>query len=235
MIAKCLVSAVLMMLSPLAWTQDVQFTVDRAESVLAVVTHKGGMGARFAHNHFVYPTEYECTIGSGAGTIEGLSFSLSFKTANLVTDLPDAQKKWYPELEKCGVLTTPFREISESSRTTIREHMLAPDQLDAGEHPSIAAELTGLRRESSTLGKETFDWKAKVAMTVRGKRVEHEIPARITLEEGLLTIQAVGAFRFTEFGIEPYSAMMGAVKNLDEFHVFAHIVARAGADRKAPE
>lgn len=222
-------ATVMMALVSVAWAQDSGFTIDRNESVFAVVTHKGGVAARFAHNHFVFPSEYECRITSAQKTIEDLAFSLSFKSSALASDLPDAQKKWFPELKKSGVLKEPFREIAEDDRATIRDHMLAEDQLDAKGHPDITAELIGLRREASTLGEASFDWMAKIALTVRGKRVEREIPARITLRDGDLSIDAIGAFRFTEFGIKPYSAMLGAVKNEDEFHVFAHIQARAGA------
>lgn len=227
MMVRLAIAGCLLMFACQGRAQEVEFTVDRAESVFAVVTHKGGVAARFAHNHLVSPTEYDCRIASAAGTVEGLAFSLSFKTAALSSDLPDAQKKWFPLLKESGVLKDPFREISEADRTTIQEHMLAAGQLDAGGHPTIAAELLGLRREATTLGEASFDWVAKIALTVRGKRVEREIPARITLKDGDLTIDAVGAFRFTEFGIKPYSAMLGAVKNEDEFHVLTHIRARA--------
>ncbi|MCC6696779.1 MAG: YceI family protein [Candidatus Hydrogenedentes bacterium] len=229
MIARLATVVMAVALACPAWAQDTEFAIDRDESVFAVVTHKGGVAARFAHNHFVFPREYEYRITSAQKTIEDLTFSLSFKTSALASDLPDAQKKWFPELKRSGVLKDPFREIAEDDRVTIREHMLAEDQLDAKGHPDITAELIGLRRESATLGEAPFDWMAKIALTVRGKRVEREIPARITLKEGNLSIDAIGAFRFTEFGIKPYSAMLGAVKNEDEFHVFAHIQARAGA------
>ncbi|MCC6487588.1 MAG: YceI family protein [Candidatus Hydrogenedentes bacterium] len=228
MIQRLALAGMLLMLARPAWAQETGFTIDRAESVFGVVTHKGGVAARFAHNHFVFPSEYECPMALTQGTIESLAFSLTFKTSALDSDLPDAQKKWYPELEKCGVLKEPFREISKEDRATIREHMLAEDQLDAVGHPTITAELIGLRRESTTFGETSWDWMANIALTVRGKRVEREVPARIALKDGNLRIDAVGAFRFTEFGIKPYSAMLGAVKNEDEFHVFAHIQARAG-------
>ncbi len=53
------------------------------------------------------------------------------------------------------------------------------------------------------------------------------VPARYELADGILTIEAIGAFNFTDFGIKPYSAFLGAVKNEDEFHVYVNLSARS--------
>ena len=65
---------------------------------------------------------------------------------------------------------------------------------------------------------------ATLAFTVHGKTVKRECPANIVVEENGLKVDAVGAFKFSEFGIKPYSAMAGAVKNADEFHLFVKIL-----------
>jgi hypothetical protein len=62
------------------------------------------------------------------------------------------------------------------------------------------------------------------------------VPAavRYTSEGDALTIEGVGSARFTDFGIKPFSAFMGAVKNLDEFHLYLNLRARrvVSADRR---
>jgi hypothetical protein len=40
-----------------------------------------------------------------------------------------------------------------------------------------------------------------------------------------LHAEALGELRFTEFGIEPYTAALGAVKNADQFHLWVDLVA----------
>ncbi len=46
--------------------------------------------------------------------------------------------------------------------------------------------------------------------------------------------EAVAEARFTEFGIEPYSAFFGAVRNADLFHFVVEIVARPAETATAP-
>ena len=40
-----------------------------------------------------------------------------------------------------------------------------------------------------------------------------------------LSIEAVGEFTFEEFGIEPYSAFLGSVKNKNEFFIYLNLKA----------
>ena len=129
-------SRILVIALALGWTgaayaATTSYVVDPAESVFAVVTHKAGVAARFAHNHLIAPQTYTCPIERTGGSVEDLTFSLSFPVAELAVDLPGLQKKWYPAIKALALLDTPFTEIDESDRATIEEHMLAQDQLDA--------------------------------------------------------------------------------------------------------
>ena len=60
---------------------------------------------------------------------------------------------------------------------------------------------------------------------VRGKRAERPARVRYTYREGKLEVEALGEFFFTDFGIKPYSAMLGAVRNRDRFHVYLLLTA----------
>jgi hypothetical protein len=40
-----------------------------------------------------------------------------------------------------------------------------------------------------------------------------------------LTVEAVGDFAFTDFGIKPYSALFGALGNQDKFHMLVSMKA----------
>jgi hypothetical protein len=41
------------------------------------------------------------------------------------------------------------------------------------------------------------------------------------------TVQTHGTLHFSDFGIDPYSTLLGAIRYRDEFHVFAHLVGTA--------
>ena len=56
--------------------------------------------------------------------------------------------------------------------------------------------------------------------------VERDVAADIAFDgDGALTIEAVGDFAFTEFGIKPFSAALGAVRNKDAFRVYVNVTA----------
>lgn len=218
--------------SPVA-AAPVSYTVDPAESVFAVITHKAGVAARLAHNHLIAPKTYTCKIENAQDAIEDLSFNLSFPVKELAVDRPELQKKWYPAIKALSILDTPFSEIDESDRATIEEHMLAEGQLDAEQFAEIKVELVSVDSAQATHGEKTFDYAATIRFTVHGKTVERAVPANIALTADTLQVEATGQFRFTEFGIEPYSAFLGAVKNKDEFDVYVRIQAKA-EDASAP-
>lgn len=205
----------------------VEFAIDPAESIFAVVVHKGGIAAKLAHNHLVYPATYDAKLAIENNDPATAAFTLDFDTTALETDAPDMHKKWYPSIEKAGVLDEAFKPVDDKNRATIREHMLDANQLDAKQFPNISAKLTKVRAEAGTKGKENYTHIATIAFTVHGKTIERECPASVALAGDTATIDALGEFKFSEFGIKPYSAMAGAVKNLDPFHVFVHISAQA--------
>jgi hypothetical protein len=72
---------------------------------------------------------------------------------------------------------------------------------------------------------EAFPWSVTVALTVRGVRSEAPVRARMDVEGDQVRVEAYGAFRFTDFGIEPYRAFLGAVRNRDTFHLYLRLVA----------
>ena len=206
-----------------------------------MVTHKAGIAARMAHNHLIAPKTYICEITSPTGSIDDLAFSLHFPVTELAPDIAEAQKQWYPAIKAAGILDTPFSELPESDRASIREHMLEKDQLDAEQFPEIKAELVSIQSISSmpsiqsTAGEKTFEQAATIRFTVHGKTVERAVPANVAIENGELNVEAVGRFRFTEFGFEPYSAFFGAVRNQDEFDLYVRIQAQAEGGPNKPK
>jgi polyisoprenoid-binding protein YceI len=63
-------------------------------------------------------------------------------------------------------------------------------------------------------------------LTIRGRTVERELPATWSAAGGDLSAEVVGEFRWSEFGIEPYSTMFGAIRNDERFHLFVSVFAR---------
>ena len=125
-------------------------------------------------------------------------------------------------LELAGI-TKQYPAVRANDDVSLR---VSPGQIHAERFPQIEATLTGLERRGGETARVGLGWNAKVKVTIHGKSVEKLVPARWEESGGELVGEALGEFRFTEFGIEPYSAMLGAVKNADAFHIYVKLVAK---------
>jgi len=192
-------------------------------SLFAVVTHKGGFAGGLAHNHLVAADGYEATLELDAATPEAARFELGVPVESLIVDRPELQREAFPRLQALGILDEEFTALDDGKRDKIRRTMLSPKQLAAERYPRISAAVVDVRAEATDA---EFPYRATLALTVRETRVEREVRARYEQTASGLTVEAWGTFRFTDFGIEPYSMLLGAVKNQDEFHVYVRLIAR---------
>ncbi len=211
------VSVLLLVMGPLSAGEAVRIEPD--DSVFAVITRKGGFAAGLAHNHLVATSSYTVDLQLDEASPLETSMEFSVASKHLVVDDPDLRRLWYPRLEELGLLDEPFGELSEKNRAKIRKAMLGKKQLAAETHPTIRARIVGVRDSATAAEGSDFPYEIDLAFTVRDVTVTETLSARYENLDGTTKIEAFGTFRFTDFGIKPYSAMLGAVKNLDEFYV----------------
>jgi len=204
------------------------FEIVPEESILAIVTHKAGLASGLAHNHLVAATGYRAELAFDPPSPVDARFEFHAKAADLVIDSPELNPAWYPRLEALGILSEPFKEMSEKDRAKVRETMLGGKQLDAERFPEISGSILGV--EPSGDGDAEFPYAVTIAFEAHGRRVEREIRGRFEETDGGVVLEAVGDFRFTDFGIKPYSAFLGTVKNRDEVQLYVRIVAVPSAE-----
>jgi hypothetical protein len=197
-----------------------EYRVIPEQSIFAVVTHKGGLAGRLAHDHFIATSNYEADLEFSESNPSATRFSIRFPAEELIVDDKALGEKWYPRLEALAVLDDPFREISAEDREKVRETMLGGKQLDAAKFPEISAEIALIEEGAKELGTVPFSHRVTLALSVHGRTVEQPVWARYELVDDILKVEAVGAFRFRDFGIKPYSAMLGTVKVKDTFHLY---------------
>ena len=198
---------------PSAWN------IDQEASVLAVITHKDGVAARLAHNHIVTAQDVDATLVFDPADPMSIEFHFTAPTMKLRIDDPADQQRWYPAIEKLGILDEAFSEVDADDRADIHETMTSRKQLDAGKHATLGARLAS----KPAIDGENFS--VQLELEVKGQKVSRGVKGSFQLDGSKLIVEAAGEFNFTEFGIKPYSAMLGAVKNSDRFHVFLHLEA----------
>lgn len=194
-----------------------------AESTLAVVTFRGGVAGRLAHDHLIHAGDFSASLSLDPDEPEEASFSGSVQVQDLVVDDPERMERVQPLIHSLDLMEREFGEIDADERAEVRQEMLSPGQLDARAHPEIHFEALDVWRDEEA---EYFPWRARVALTVRGETQETELRGRWLEENGTVRVLLGGHLRFTDFGIEPFRAVLGTVRNQDTFALFLDLVAR---------
>ncbi|HLF56922.1 MAG TPA: hypothetical protein VI942_08760 [Thermoanaerobaculia bacterium] len=207
------------------------WSVDEGSSVFAVLTRPAGAGAKLAHPHLVVARGVKTTLEFDGKSAESARFTLSAPVLSLDVDPTAERKSLAARLETLGAHEGALPPIGDGDRKKIRKSMLEEGQLAAERFPAVRAELVALERRGGGEGaRVALGWNARVRIEVRGKTVEKTFPARWELEGGELRAEVLGEAKFTEFGIEPYSAFLGAIRNADLFHFYVRLVARRTGD-----
>lgn len=194
------------------------------DALFAVLTHKGGFAAGKAHDHLVAAGEPAVEVEWNAEDPLATRFALRAEVAKLRVDEDPLRAELFPRLRSLGLLEQPFAPLTDPQRADIREAMLSRKQLDGARFPELSARLVAVSHGPAKLGEVEFSHAGTVELTVRGKTVRRPFQARFDVADGGATVlEAVGEATFTELGIEPYSAFLGAVKNLDRFHFYLRL------------
>lgn len=221
---------------------------EQTDGTYLALTRRGGIASALAHNHVIAIREPKIDVGPVASSPATGTFpwpewvKLSFPVESLEVDDIAIANQVYPRLKEMGLYDSPFGELSESDRKSIRENMLAEDQLWSSKYPAIELEARSFRTlqegEKGVFGTQTSDLtfnathEADVTVTIRGKTVRKNFPLILTAapiasqdqsdgaDKSEVTLEGFLPVRFDEFGFEAYSALLGAIKNQDVFYFY---------------
>jgi polyisoprenoid-binding protein YceI len=185
------------------------YRLDPAASALYVRVDKdpGTVASGLAHDHVVVATGWSGTASFGEGG--ACTVAVEVPVESLVVDDPAFRAR-------VGLEDGP----SERQRAQIRDSMLGQDQLAADANPRIAFRADRCDPSGDTVS-------VHGELTLRGVTRPVVVPMRVSVDGGRM--HATGGFtiRATDFGFEPYSAFLGAVKNRDEMRIEADLVGTA--------
>lgn len=107
------------------------------------------------------------------------------------------------------------KELSDGDRKKVEKNMRAKNQLWADEYDTIRFRAA----QCSPLEDDVIE--VKGSLTVRGVSANVSLPVKVTFEEGGLRARVEFSKVHADFGFEPYSNMLGALKNDEriDFHV----------------
>ena len=188
--------------------QDVSVTTDYAfddaDSLLYVQVYKDPDAAAsgLAHDHVMRATNWNGFVSYNPSDIDECAMQFSLPVQDLQVD-EDAMR------ELVGYSDT----ISQSDRETIKEHMLADNQLSASQNPTISFVSTDCQLLHERILTVTGD------MSIRNEVRTWDVDIEFTVQSDALYMSSTIDFTHSDFGIEPYSAFFGAVRNAEPLKI----------------
>ncbi len=177
------------------------FTMNDADSLLyAQVWKDDTLLSGFAHDHVIRATGWAGGLTYDPRDAAGCAISFEFLVDDMRNDEPAMRE--FVGLEG---------EIDGGDRETIRENMLSEDQLDVGNYPTISFASTSCEGQGGTDGELIVNG----GLTVRGVTKNVSVPVNFQIRDGKFYVQGTIDSVHADFGMEPYSAFFGAVKNAD--------------------
>lgn len=186
-----------------------RYLIDARASQLLVYTYRGGKLARFGHNHVLSARALAGEVAL-AGELSGSRFRLEVPFADIEVD--------DPELRRAAGADFDSKPSPEDVAAT-RDNMLGPDGLDIEVAPGAVIEGTVTQASSTRV---TLDMR----VTVRNKTHRQPVEAEVSVDGDALRISGATQLRHSDFGIEPFSVMLGALTVEDVVDVKFELVAR---------
>lgn len=152
------------------------------------------LGAGLSHDHVMVAQNWTGSATYDSADPSGCNISITVPVSNLDVD-PDYMR------QAVGYDTL----LSEGQRDDVRTNMLAASQLNADAHPNISFQSTSCTA-SSVSGN----------LTIRGSTQPVTMQATIEEDGSQFSLRGQLSIRATQFGFQPYSAMLGQLKNRDD-------------------
>ncbi|MDK1021261.1 MAG: YceI family protein [Candidatus Hydrogenedentes bacterium] len=215
--------ALLVVLTPLASAD--KFIVDKETSLLGFINHKRGVASILIVDPLTYPGEYAIDIAINP-TMEYATFSLRYDAEDIQVAGAEMVRRWGPSILEAGATKKPLQAPSPSRQRKIRKVVLSEKFLHAAKYPQVSVNSLGIEKLAEPAAGDPHTHQMTIGINMHGKTVEATFPATIALEGDRLTFDAAFPLELRDFNIKPYSALFGAVRFANVFHVYMHFEAK---------
>jgi len=178
----------------------ISYKLDNSAGAIYVQVYKDPttLAASLSHDHIIVSKGWSGSVTWDPTNPGACKVDITVPVNQLDNDNVDWRKK-------VGYDTV----LDDGDRAEVKEHMLEEDQLNAAKYPTISFKATKCEG-SGTAIKVTGDF------TLRGVTKSISVPMTISATDTAIT--AKGSFKVNQssFGFQPYSALLGQLKNKDE-------------------
>lgn len=178
----------------------VTYKLDPAAGNIYVQVFKDAetLAASLSHDHVVKAKGWTGSVTWDSTSPATCKVELSLPVAQLENDAPDLRKKvGYDSV------------LDDGDRAEVKKHMLDTDQLNAAKFPTISFKATKCEGTGSSI-------KVSGDFTLHGVSKPVTVPMTITADGNTLTAKGSFKAKQSDYGITPFSALLGQLKNKDE-------------------
>lgn len=180
--------------------------IDAEHSELVVLVWKRGVAAAAGHDHVVRATRFGGSLEVDASHVK---VDVTVEATSLVPDEPALRER---------LRVGPA--VKDSDRKTIEEHLKGPGQLDVAKFGTIHFESTQSKLDERGAGS------IKGRLTLHGVTREVECPVVVTRVENRLRGSARLRLALSDYGVQPFSALLGLLGNRDVVELVIELVTR---------
>lgn len=185
------------------------FAIDTKKSSIVIQVFKDGAAAALAHDHVVDVRDFSGSIVADAADPASATVEVTAKTASFFNDETKLRKKFGLD-----------GEMSDKDRKSVEDNMKSAEQLDVAGFPTV-------KFVSSSVSKDGARLKLNGKVTLHGVTKDVSMPLEAKVDGDTVTGTATFRLKTSDYGIKPYSALLGAVKNKDEIVLHLHLVGNA--------
>lgn len=163
-----------------------------------VFKDKSTLAEGLSHDHVIRAKAWTGSVTWDPANVGACQIEVSVPVSSLEVDAPDMRKK-------VGYDTV----LDDDDRATVREHMMDAGQLNAGQYPTIAFKSTKCEGTGSAI-------KVSGNFTLHGVTKAVTVPMTISADGKAFTAKGNLKVKQSDFGIKPFEALLGQLKNSDE-------------------
>ena len=218
------------------------YDVAANESLLTIRVYRGGPLAKAGHNHVIASHALRGSLYVPVDLAQS-SFEIHMPVIELTVDESGLRAEEHSD---------DFPpDVPDSAKEGTRHNMLSPALLDGDEYPDIVLRSESLERDSGAAagggGLRNADgsnspgasaapgapslpdahWLAHIQVTVRDKTNTVVVPVQFRQHADVIEVSGEFPLKQSELGLTPFSALLGALQEIDEMKIRFHIVAHA--------
>lgn len=163
-----------------------------------------------SHDHAIASTTHSGSVTWTVGDPAACKLEITVPVAGLDPD-PDALRS------KVGLPGV----IEASARAEIKEHMLDTEQLNAKAFPNITFASTACSGSGEAI---TVAGK----LSIRGKTKDVSVKMKVKADASGFSASGSLPIKATDFGFQPFSALLGALKNKNDMTLVVNLVGKPG-------